>query len=365
MRAALYYPSWGIPGPRFMFEALLYWDRLACIVPFEGFSPHADWPSGFEHEAESLHERFVTGLAPGDRAKSVVHERLSAMLQTTPPDWCRVECLTSDTSSFLAIRKVAPRTIDMLTTHGWLAIKEDDSLATISRAACNVILGALVTEMASESMAPVTDDPATFRATCNGLLRELQFPVGIDGPDERTTGAKTAVDLETDTDLGVALVRVLRLGIDGADVTPQMLRRLGKLRNDSSFDQQRERFCDQIDRYVADLRRSDTSIHPLIHDDWKQKLATDRDGLKRELRSAGVRSIVDKEGLLATGVGAVAGTGALSAAGPAGLLVGLGITGAGIVDSTRRRRAEVIERHWTSWLHSASGERIRFTTRTS
>ena len=34
---ALFYPEWNISEPVFLGESLLYWDRLACIVPFRDF----------------------------------------------------------------------------------------------------------------------------------------------------------------------------------------------------------------------------------------------------------------------------------------------------------------------------------------
>ena len=35
---ALYYPYVTINGPDFWFECLMYWDKLATILPFEGFA---------------------------------------------------------------------------------------------------------------------------------------------------------------------------------------------------------------------------------------------------------------------------------------------------------------------------------------
>ncbi len=33
---ALYYPEWGVPDATFLSEALIYWNSLTCIIPFQG-----------------------------------------------------------------------------------------------------------------------------------------------------------------------------------------------------------------------------------------------------------------------------------------------------------------------------------------
>lgn len=340
-----------------MFESLLYWDRLACIVPFDDFTPGAYWPDGFEKEAESLHERFVTGLAPSDEVKETVHRRLEALLATEPPDWCRAENLAPDAASVLSVRKVSERTIDMLMDHGWLANQQNDSLVLISQAAAGIVLSTLAAEMASKTMPALTDNPKVFRSTCNGLLRELQSQCGIsDSGSGEFEGLGPAVET-ADPELAIVLARVVRLGIDKKEVSPRMLKRLSALRDDTGFNAQREQFCDQVDRYVAELRDCPVTEHKVLHEHWAEELRVDRDALKRELRSARIKSVVDKEGVVATGVGAVAGASALAAAGPVGLVIGVGIAGGGMVDSARRRRREVIEKHWTSWLVDAASPR--------
>ncbi len=352
--SALYYPGWGIDDPHFMFESLLYWDRLACIVPYDEFRPNAYWRGGFGREAESLHDRFVTGLAPSEEDKEHAHHRLEQLLSTEPPDWCLPENLAPDNESVLAVRKVSPRTITMLERHGWLAHRGDDSQVVIARAAAGVLLGALVAEMASRTMPAITDNATVFRSTCNGLLMELQSQRGI-GESRRGEFEEVGLVGEAvDSDLAIVLARIVKLGIEEGELTPAMLTKLAALREDSGFNEQRERFCGEVDRYVEELRDCPVREHKVLHEHWEHELAKDREGLKRELRSAGIRSILDKEGVLATAVGAAAGAGVLAAAGPVGLVIGVGIAAAGIVDSARRRRAEVIEKHWTSWLAAAA-----------
>lgn len=336
-----------------MFDALLYWDRLTCIVPHEEFPCRAGWPNGMQREADQFHESFVTGIAPSDEVKERVHDRLEAFLTSEPPAWCRAENLVPSHAAVMGVRKVSPRTLDMLTERGWLVEREED-LALISRAASGLLLSTLAEEMASETMPAVTNESATFRAACNGLLGELQSQQGIGGsePDEFRLLGLTPDD---HSELTVVLAKITKLGVTAGSIEPKMLRRLYKLCLDSGFDEQRARFREQVDRYVADLRRRPALEHKAIHDHWEVELTRDRETLKRELRAAGIEAIVEKEGVLATGIAATAGAGTFAAAGPIGLIVGIGIAGAGIAGRVRKRRAEIRAGRWTSWLVTARG----------
>jgi hypothetical protein len=353
-RVALYYPHWGIEDPRFMFDALLYWDRLACIVPYEEFPCRGRWPDEMQQEADQFHETFVTGIAPSDEVKDKVHHRLEAFLASEPPAWCRPENLVPSDAAVLAMRKVSPKTLNMLNEHGWL-VEQGEDLALISHAASGLLLSALAEEMASETMPAVTNEPATFRATCNGLLGELQSQQGIGGSRQEEFRLLEPIPHMETSELAIVLARITKIGVAAGPIEPKTLRRLHELCLDSGFDEQREQFRTHVDSYVADLRDCPAHEHRPLHDHWEMELAKDRAALKRELRAAGVEAIVEKEGVLATGIAAAAGAGVFAVAGPIGLIVGIGLAGAGITNRVRQRRSEIRAGHWTSWLVTAQG----------
>jgi hypothetical protein len=351
---ALYYPHWGIEDPRFMFDALLYWDRLTCIVPYEEFPCRAGWPNGMQREADQFHESFVTGIVPSDEVKEKVHDRLEAFLTSEPPAWCQAENLAPSQAAVIGVRKLSPRTLDMLTEHGWLVEQEEDR-ALISRAASGLLLSTLAEEMASETMPAVTNEPATFRASCNGLLGELRSQQGIGGSELNEFRLLGLTPDDHSSELAIVLAKISRLGVAAGPIEPKMLKSLHKLCLDSGYDEQRARFREHVDEYVADLRHRPALEHRAIHDHWEVELARDRETLRRELRAARIEAIVEKEGILATGIAAAAGAGTFAAAGPIGLVVGIGVAGAGIAGRMRKRRAEIREGRWTSWLVTARG----------
>jgi uncharacterized protein YeaO (DUF488 family) len=354
---ALYYPHWGIEDPRFLFDALLYWDRLACIVPHEEFPCQAGWPKGMQREADEFHESFVTGIAPSDEVKKKVHNRLKAFLSSEPPAWCRAENLAPSHAAVIGVRKLSPGTLRMLIEHGWLVEREED-MALISRAASGLLLSTLAEEMASETMPAVTNESATFRAACNGLLGELQSQQGIGGSELEEFRLLGPTPDDGTSDLAIILAKITKLGVAAGPIEPKTMRRLHKLCLDSGFDEQREQFRAHVDRYVADLREHPVQEHRALHDHWEIEMAKDREALQRELRAAGIEAIVEKEGILATGIAVTAGAGMLAVAGPLGpigLIVGIGLASARIGRKVRKRRIAIRDGRWTSWLVSAQG----------
>lgn len=353
--AALYYPYLGIDNPQFLFESLLYWDRLACIVPYEEFRPQGYAAGDLGTEIDLMHERFVTGVAPTDEVKDRVHERLTEVFDSPPPDGWRLTDLAPSEEAVLAMRKVSPDTTRMLEDNGWMRDQDGES-GRISKAASGLLLGALAREMASETMPPVTDEDETFKATCNGLLRELHARRGI-GITPGGDFYPLDRHLEAEAEIGVALARITKIGITPEGVTPAMFKRLRRLREDQGFDEQRRLFREQVDQYVSELRHGPVIQHPVIHDDWAAKLASDRKALKKELRAAGIKTLTERDGWIATGVAAATGTGAFEAMGEAGhplFVIGLGLAGYNLGERVLERRREIKENHWTSWLTATS-----------
>jgi hypothetical protein len=85
---ALFYPEWTISDPVFLAESLLYWDRLACIVPFSNFTPRPSHPDQeMQKVMTEAHETYVSPLVPTDEQKKRVHERVAAITEKDAPVW--------------------------------------------------------------------------------------------------------------------------------------------------------------------------------------------------------------------------------------------------------------------------------------
>jgi hypothetical protein len=354
---ALYYPEWGVADPAFLFESLLYWERLACIVPYEGFRPQGSAVDmDLLHASQELHERFVHGIAPSDAHKEAVHNRIGEFIDRPPPAWYRPENLDPEQIVNISALKLAPETEQLLREWGWArpGRPSEERLYETSLAAADLILAALVEELSSETLPPITGDPVAYSATCNALLQELGAPSGL-AVDEDTPRLRVAEEAH---DAAMVILPFLRFGLGEKPVTPRMLRRLGELRNDDDFNGQRERFCQRVDEYVADVRAAPAAERPLIDADWRQELNRDRNGLRRDLRRAGFDALIDKESLVAVFVTGSAKAFASASLGPAGLAIGLTLAGGRFVQRWRKRRREVASEHWTSFLFSVQAPRL-------
>ena len=351
--AALYYPDWSVTDTRFLFEALLYWDRLACIVPFEGFEQPRALPRDDAEVARSLrnlHERFVSGIVPTGEQQRQVHERLQFFLEHEPPEWCRPENLRPEQRSVFSAYKFSPETMYALREHGWIAPPGKAhgplQMQVIADAAANILLSELADVCGSESLPPVTSDPGSFRASCNTLLFELEAPTGL--------GAKERRHDEPDqgTELSFVLCSITRIGLRRREADAKNHKRLYELRLATSFDAQRRAFVEKVDDYVGALKAAPPGHRQLVADEWRTELERDRNALKRDLRSAGLRSLVDREGLVAVFLGGVEA----ATLGPVGA-IGVTLAAARAVMQMRRLRREALQQHWSSWLFSVQRPR--------
>jgi hypothetical protein len=249
-----------------------------------------------------------------------------------PPEWYRPENLRPEQLTLVSALKMADETKELLRERGWVAPvpRGQEELYDISLAAADIILAALVEEFSSETLAPLTGDPLAYAATCNALLQELEAPEGI-APGEEAG----RVALGGGSEDAFLVTSFLRLGVPAGKVSAHMLTRLGDLRDDPDFEERRAQFCEKVDEYVDQIRAAPDFERPLVHKDWDDDLARDRKAMRHDLRRAG-------------------GAGALAAPvlGPIGLAIGVGLAGARLAVAWRKRRHQVAQEHWSSFLFS-------------
>jgi hypothetical protein len=356
---ALYYPWTHVQDPRFLFESLLYWDRFACIVPDPYFEPNTLGPAGpeFARVLAEAHERFATWIVPSDEVKREVHERVVSLLDVPAPDWCRPQALPTGNQPIF-ISKLHHDTVALLIDRGWAdrgpANGPEDRIV-LARAAGCVVLSELVNAISTETLPPITDDPETFRGNCNALLWRVGAPRALD------EGEGPAEHASWDAEASFLVTSFLRLAYDDdTPLRPEALSRLIALRGDAGFNELRERFCERVDQYMADMTgASSAAEQQVIADDWRTRLADDRRALVTDLRAARIKAVTEKDGLIATVAGLAATGGAIAALGPVGVVIGVGLAGLGLARSYRERRQEAMDQRWSSWLFAATRPRLK------
>src|SRR5579864_4509092 len=341
---ALFYPEWSINDPKFLFESLLYWDRLGCIVPDEGFKPaDAVWVEDQEMTKvlRDANERFVTPCVLTKEQKARAHRRIAEFAAFEAPRALRPEGLRSSDRSIMSVHKLAWETLELLETNRWTGDTGRDDIKTMSSAAADLVMAALVDECSSDQMPPVTNDPAGFAGSCDLVISSLGIPRGVAATQENK-----ADDAYGDA-LSFLLEDVPHLGLENDRVDHKRLRKLLEARSKPGIEGLRSAFRKRVDDFLAAVLAAEEPQRRLIRDAFRDAVKQDFRWLRKDLRLVGVDALVTKEGLAAIALGAVV-------PGP-GTIGGLAVGWSGY----RKVRQDRLEKHWCSWLYAA--ERPRFS----
>jgi hypothetical protein len=337
---ALYYPEWSISDPVFMAESLLYWDRIACIVPFPDFK-NQPW-----HQDEDMrkvlaeaHEYLVFNFVPTEEQKNRAHQRIEAFAQHEPPEWCRPGNLKAHHRQIFSAYKFKPETVQMLREQGW----------TKQYPRPNLVMGALVDSCSSLTMPPVTDDPGSFTANCNLLLRELDAPTGITARE----GNIQAPQAPAESDYVFLLAKIPHLSLRPEEVNADVLRRILRARQDPEIDQQRQAFQKKVDEYLEKMRAAEGAERQMLGEGFERALKADLELLNRKLRQVGIGSLSSQDGVVAVILGLLQG----ALAPLSGIKIAIGL--AGELIGYREKRREAFEKHWSSWIFSATTNGLR------
>jgi hypothetical protein len=221
-------------------------------------------------------------------------------------------------------------------------------------AVASVVMSELVNAVGGGGLPTITEDPSTFRGSCNALLWRVGAQRAVD------SGQGEATEAPEDNDSSFLVASFLRLAHDDTAVTPKELTRLIKLRDDPGFNELREQFCDKVDQFVAELQSAGSlAERGMIHDEWQHTLSVDRKALVKDLRAARIGAVTEKDGLIATVAGVAVGGGALAALGPAGVVIGVGLASVGLAKQYRERRREAMDNNWSSWLFAADNPSLK------
>nr|AUN37656.1 hypothetical protein [uncultured bacterium] len=348
---ALYYPEWHISDPLFLAESLLYWERMACIVPEPNFHSIPNFDDyDFHKVIAEIHEYFIYPLVPSKEQKARVHERIKDFAAKTPPPWCRPEHLNIQHREAISGNKLSYETIELLQRQGWakpIGGKNFD-MQLISSWAANVVMGALADECSSLTMPPITDDPGSFSVKCNLLLRELDSPTGITARKKQTSNRQTTNDVE----FNFLLANVPCIGLKPEVASPTSLRKILAAHKNADLSAQRKAFRTKIDEYLQKLQNAEEPERPMIREQFERDIASDHKVLQKELRRFGLESLTSKDGVVALLLSSPVST----------IIKGLGLTLA--LGSTainyHNKRKEIVDKHWSSWIFSATPQPLSF-----
>jgi hypothetical protein len=380
---ALYYPHTTIWNPGYLFDSLLYWDTISCIVPSTDFRETFDhYDPEMKSAMNKALEQFTHKLVPSDKQKRAAHE----MVKSTLLGNRNQETAYSGRVTFYTM-KLDPLTLELLLIGGWLKDtgvnvleiekyidKRRNGYTTsyppnynfeLPTGVGNLLMAALAAACSSEDMPPVTSDYYGFREAMNGLLcyagatdsQKLELEYQQQSPDINSFSPKFAESIRSE-DLRCLFATIPRLGYESPyRLPPQMLHNLILARGKDDVQERQKSFRDVVDKYLVQLRDADQSERAIIISEFKEKATRDLNLLSKELKRLALGNLLLKEGIV--GMAAGAGVGIIPGISqPITAAVGSILGLASGLLKYKDQREKILGSHWASWAVSADNSRF-------
>ena len=341
---ALYYPHITIQNEELLKNALLLWDNIELICPFDEFPSRSN-----DLDCQSALDTIARPLVPTESEKRNAHSSVIALAESELPEWFFPENVSTNLRYPVYPDKFLPETWEALQKTKLArpkeiyfdppmpptAIYQQHHQARQDAYETTLAMGLTMMSILADSCAGgtkqlVTDEASSYIA----LDRYLKF-IG---------GAKPLRNINSRPD------RLVTLSLRSADVSKVRLSTLVRLRkregSDPKLRAMRHSYTNKISEYIRRLStvaRSESDVRE-IERVFQQEVNDDIMLLKEELKEEGKLVIFSKE--FATAAIAVAGT----YIPPFSNVVAAGALYRSLI-KYRQSRRRVLEKHSMSWLY--------------
>lgn len=326
--SCLYHPNWSVSDPVFLAEALLLWDRLWLITPYE------EWNHQLGHENKAVaralqdaHDAHTSNHVPSKAEKSACHSIL-AKLFVDRHDLIHGYIAAVDRApTFIHAEKLCPESVRLLEDHGAVAVGAGIHVHDVIS---QLVMAVLAQSCAGTTLVQVTDSSHHFGLGCRSRI------------DAEASKAET-IEMNPDTLDGRTLLLKRIPMIISSDGDPGLLRRVLSAREKDEVNGLRITFRETITGYVERLASCMTELEvKAVLQDFDAAVERDQRRLLRELKRAAVSAVISKEGVFAMLAGTLIG---------AATLGGLA-TSILHLRSYRANREKALSGHWSSWLYA-------------
>ncbi|HEX7819777.1 MAG TPA: hypothetical protein VF463_04075, partial [Sphingobium sp.] len=339
MRTALYYPHTEVRSRNVIHTALLLWDNLEYIAPFEGYSAHYE-----DVETAEAMEIIGRKRVPSESEKGQVHALIEDLIARGVPATFRYEPAsgTQDHSYEMWPQKLLHETWDLLRDAGLTDRHLDNRDYPMSQSAGLSVMAILADVLAGETRSRITDRSLAYATIANAA----QVDAGPPNPAR-------VVPL---TFKGIAYDR---LPIDRLiDFRKREAREGG-----SDYRKFRHNYLEAVEKHLARITRVDarTAHRAQLDEEFRIDMEDDLADLKKELGFARTDAWLSKEVVaLAIAGGTLFGAGVgiphipvpevLTASGSLAMLGGL----LGSRNKLAKARYDVLRKHPMAYLHELS-----------
>lgn len=340
MRSALYFPHTEVRGKNVVHTALLMWDELEYIVPFDGYHPHYT----DRHIADAM-EIIGRKRVPGRAEQQKVHLAVEDLLRDGVPETFRYSPASGAREQDYEMwpQKLLGETWDRLRREGLTDRPLDNHDYPMSQAAGLTLMAILADVLAGTTRARITD-------------RSLAYATIANVP-------KVAEDAEKP-------VQVVPLTLKGIAVDRLPLERLIEFRkreareHGNDYRKLRHNYLEAVEKHITRISKVEPASRDRIELDrcFESDMEDDFRDLKRELGFAKREAWLSKEfltlavaggGLLAAGLGLQnAPIPEVLTGGGAAVLLG-GMLGTG--NKLAKARYDVLRKHPMAYLYEVGG----------
>lgn len=292
MRSAIHYPDTHLQSPQAMASALLLWDKLRVIVPFDGYRIEYN-----NSDMAAAWELIGKPLVPDDDNKRQAHKSIEAMLEASMPRQIQYRAdLQLDREYEIWPQKLHHETWRLLHEHRMTSGPVANGDYPFDHEAGITIMSKLADACAGTTFARVTDKMLAY-----GLIGDRDEPV-------LAQSHVVPLTLELIDANSISLEKLI-----------DFRRREAQERRGGDYSALRHAYADAVQGHVAKLRNVQSVNHrDQLNDEFQDEMARYLNELKRAI------GLVKAEMVLKpVVVSAVVGAGGFLAAGPLGGLAGL------------------------------------------
>lgn len=350
MRSALYYPHTSIRNEGLVKTALLLWDRLEFIVPWDHFHAHHG-----HRDIDRAMELIGRPRRPNDEEKAETHKQIKALLaRRLPPSFYfpRHNHDRWQDSYEVYPQKLLPETWRLLhkaELSGKLLPNSDYPMTEAG--------GLLVMSLLADACAGTTRSRVTDRGDAYATVAEL-------------LGNKPNAPRVAKTDAELSLVPIVLdvANAEGLDIKALIRwREREETESGHTLRDLRHRYVDGLEAYVGKLMNEKTTKRDAeeIRRSFAEDMRGDLRDLRRELRHAGIELLTSKEILVTilAGVGTVASWLAAPFAMPETITATGGVVTVGGLVATANKymkdRRAIMQKHPMAYLYEVGYGRGR------
>ena len=343
MLTAVYYPHTRIRDMSLLKNALLLWDRVEYIVPFQKWEHETLNKKAYDEAIELIAEPHL----PTDDEKAQLHGRVEALVKRGVPDWFFLrpaQGFHGPERYKMYTDKMAQETVDLLIHHGMARVMKNHlNYAEFMPATGLIVMSLLADVCAGKSKQKITDRPDAYRwlAMCDTEEMGGEYKIG-----------KETVQLRDDIERLVS-VSIKVLDTDDIPISKLIAMRKREAKSaGSDYRAFRLKYLTKIDEFVRRLREPDVRESDVkeIEREFQKGLDGYISNLNTELGLALTKLIFSKE--VAVAVLAAVGTLTAPILGLVGASTSIGI-GALVKDVVdyRAARRKALRENPMSWLY--------------